>query len=516
MAKAQTGAAPWADGRLGMALIVLFVLYLLFVAACRLCLHQHLEYDDAEQLLMAQTLEWGYSAQPPLYTWLVWVAVRIAGPTATSLTFVKTLIWAGVYWALARVAFRCTQDGTLAAFASLSPLLTPACAWELPRTTHTLLACLASLSTLLAVLRLHDRRRTADYLWLGVWVGLGFLSKYTYTVFLGSALGAAMLHRSFRTLFLDVRILLSIAVAVLLCLPHGAWLAGHWEDAVGRFTLRAAIDPSALAARWTGLVSFAVSVVAALGAVGAVWFALFCPCFRRVREPRPQDDAGRYVESMVLVASLGWLALILAAGVQHFRIHWGAPTLLLAPICCFRRLAGASLGRRRRLVYAGFLAAAMAGLALVSASLVVLARGSGKFQTRDFLFAEHSRQARAEGFEEGAVVALDPVLAGYLRLHFPRSSVLCTTHPACPAADARDGTRVMVVWDATPAASAPDEGVAFAKERLGPLSPVIEPRTVAAPAGPRPSSIRRLGYQLYERRGFQTARSPSSPLPPTR
>ena len=499
---ARSGAPPWAEDRLGRSLFALFVLYLLVSTACRLCLHQYVEYDDAEQLLMAQTLEWGYSAQPPLYTWLVWVAVRIAGPTAASLTAVKTLLWAGVYFLLARVALRCTKNSTLAAFAALSPLLTPACAWELPRTTHTLLACFASLSTVLAVLHLQSSRRTANYLWLGVWIGLGFLSKYTYAVFFGSSLAAAMLHRSFRSPLLDVRFLLSVAVAALLCLPHGAWLAGHWEEAVGRFALRAAIDPStsALAARWTGLVRFAVSVVAALGAVGVVWVALFWPRLRKARESTLQEDAGRYVDSIVLVAAVGWLALISAAGVQHFRIHWAAPILLLAPICFFRRLADAGLGRGRSLAYAAILTAVMAGLAVVSASFVASSRGSGMFQTRDFLFAEQSRQARADGFEEGTVVALDPVLAGYLRLHFPKASVFCTMHPSCPAAEARDGTRVMVVWDATPAAISAGEGVAFAQERFGRLSPAVGPRIVETPSGPRPSSIRRLGYQLFERR----------------
>src|SRR5262245_62301075 len=58
--------------------------------ALRVALSGVLTIDDSRELMFAQTLEWGYQPrQPPLYNWLVWIAVRLLGPTVLAVTLVK-------------------------------------------------------------------------------------------------------------------------------------------------------------------------------------------------------------------------------------------------------------------------------------------------------------------------------------------------------------------------------------------------------------------------------------------
>src|SRR5262245_12875012 len=58
--------------------------------ALRVALSGILTIDDSRELMFAQTLEWGYQPrQPPLYNWLVWIAVRLLGPTVLAVTLVK-------------------------------------------------------------------------------------------------------------------------------------------------------------------------------------------------------------------------------------------------------------------------------------------------------------------------------------------------------------------------------------------------------------------------------------------
>src|SRR6266508_5921470 len=75
----------------------------------RLALSPSLIPDEAELALFSQSLAWGYSEQPPLYSWLVWGAVRLLGLSVFSLTLVRMLVLAAVpraLYATARVVVR--------------------------------------------------------------------------------------------------------------------------------------------------------------------------------------------------------------------------------------------------------------------------------------------------------------------------------------------------------------------------------------------------------------------------
>ena len=51
-------------------------------AALRVWVSPVLNIDDAREAVFSQTLAWAYQPrQPPLYTWLTWAIVRVAGPS---------------------------------------------------------------------------------------------------------------------------------------------------------------------------------------------------------------------------------------------------------------------------------------------------------------------------------------------------------------------------------------------------------------------------------------------------
>src|SRR5262249_41548721 len=68
----------WGTGPRAFALLL--VAYAITHAALRVWISPILNIDDAREAIFTQTLAWGYQPrQPPLYTWLAWVAVRLAG-----------------------------------------------------------------------------------------------------------------------------------------------------------------------------------------------------------------------------------------------------------------------------------------------------------------------------------------------------------------------------------------------------------------------------------------------------
>src|SRR4051794_38958520 len=118
-----------------------FVAFILVAhTVIRCALSGNLDIDEAEQLVLVQTWSAGYSAQPPLYTWLLWPVVQLVGPNVVALALFKFLLLGTLYVLMARLTWRVLGDngGVLAA---VTPLLLPVVGWEAWRMTHTPLLC---------------------------------------------------------------------------------------------------------------------------------------------------------------------------------------------------------------------------------------------------------------------------------------------------------------------------------------------------------------------------------------
>src|SRR5262249_3904704 len=147
----------------------------------RLALSPSLIPDEADLALFSQSLAWGYSEQPPLYSWLVWAAVRLFGLRVFSLTLVRMLVLATVALALFAVARTMLRQRRLVLLCVFSLFLFPSFAWNaLNYLTHSLLVCALCLATARAVLLLPQRRGWVAYVVLGLWLGLGILAKYNF------------------------------------------------------------------------------------------------------------------------------------------------------------------------------------------------------------------------------------------------------------------------------------------------------------------------------------------------
>src|SRR5262245_66277488 len=98
----------------GLGLLVLVLAgYLGVHLLLRLALSPSLIPDEADLALFSQSLAWGYSEQPPLYSWLVWGAVRLLGLSVFSLTLVRMLVLASVPLALYAAARAVLRDRRL-------------------------------------------------------------------------------------------------------------------------------------------------------------------------------------------------------------------------------------------------------------------------------------------------------------------------------------------------------------------------------------------------------------------
>jgi len=494
------------------------LLYIVLHLLLRVAASQTLQHDEAEQPIFAQHLALGYSGQPPLYSWLVWLLAQTVGLSVFTLAFLKAAILASLYGFLYLAARRVLREPARAALAVASLLCVPLFAWEFVRDyTHSPLACAVAAATLYVLLRLTAQGRTRDYVWLGVLLGAGMLAKYNYALFALPLLLAALSVPVFRACLLDRRLLLTAICAALLFAPHGWWLLQHHDGVQAFLASRAGIgtDSGAVVARLRGGASLCWNVALFL----TPWWLLMLLCFpmgfrplptsapapARVAElfqdywRRPRHADARLLLGRLLAIALGLLLLlVLVQGVTRFFVHWLEPILVLAPLYFFTRLEAVPLPPARLRACAGLLAC--------SALLVIGLRAghawgglqASKYGERDALFAAQAEQLRRAGFERGLLATESHIIAGNLRLHFPATGVTLPKYPL--AGLPRDTAQgLCVVFDATDRDQPPPHLLAFLETELGAAFAARQVAYVGTATRQHHKHTNRLGFLLLPR-----------------
>jgi 4-amino-4-deoxy-L-arabinose transferase-like glycosyltransferase len=470
--------------------------YLILHVAIRLLAPDTVEHDEAEQLLLAQSIALGYGPHPPLYTWLQHGALRLLGVGIPALSLLKHLCLFAVYAASFAAARRVLADPGLAALATGALWLLPQLGWEAHRDlTHSVLATAFAAATLWAFLGLVARPRTAGYLGLGVLLGLGTLSKYNFAVFALAGAGAALSLPAFRGVLRDRRILLTLAVALALAGPHLGWLAAHPDTLALEATGKLGLGSRSAAGVLGGLWELASATLRLVGP--AILIVLACvPGALRPRAEGEGPPYRRLVERLLGLVLAALAAGVVLLGVTEMKARWVLPLLGLVPLALVLRVeAAAPPPGRRRLLTAIVVGAAVVSLALRFTE-VRLGPSLGRPSRLHTPVAALVGELRAAGFQGGTIVADDKGLGGNLRLHFPDSRVLTPLLPgvALPAPAGGAG-QCLVAWRPRPALEPTPLFLAFVAERLGriPAEPVT-PRVAAAPVPGVPGSSYRVAW----------------------
>ncbi len=385
-----------------------------------------LELDEAEQALWTQQLQWGYGAQPPLYTWLQWAVFHLLGVSVLSLALLKNTLLALAYVAV-YLAGRTLLPTGLAALAAASMLLLPQIGWEASRDlTHSVLLTTLAAATLAVVMALLRRPRPALYLLAGLLVGLGLLSKYSYAGFAAVLMLALLTGRDTRALLWNRWALAGAVLAVLVVLPHALWLLQHWSLATEATADK--LTSAVPLGRGAGLLRGAGSLVLALAAFGGLWALAMARLFGRdAWRPGPAPVAAWDVRAFwrryfVALGAL-FLAMLVFGEVTRFKDRWMMPFLFLLPLAFFSCAPGlarhAALPRLRR----SLAVLAVAVLVLLTARVPYHALRERPDELNQPVH-ELAQALRARGYTgQGAIVASDRTLGGSLRLQFPQARV---------------------------------------------------------------------------------------------
>ena len=387
--------------------------YIAVVFAIRVLVLPAASQDDAEQLIFAQTLAGGYNpSQPPLYTWLIWASTQIFGVTILAVALVKFaclgLVYVFLYLAGREVFRDADEDLILAALVGLSPLALYYVAFDaLFNYSNTVLLAAACSATLFALLRLKRTGGLAAYAGFGLAVGVGLMSKYSYGVFVAALILAALATEAFRARLWDRRVVLSLAIAVAVCLPHLIWLAGGGADLAAAFQARlSGVGEGGYFARvGLGLVKLGNAVISFLFPLFIVWLVLFPRAWRRLPAVPPDlTDDKRCLEIFFAAALLIIAAGVLIFGITRVRNHYMF-ILLAAPLYAFIRIKASNASVLSRQLFTSFLVVATLVFVI---GVPVRFNWAPQISSKAYFnlpYADLARQMRAAGFTGGTIVA---------------------------------------------------------------------------------------------------------------
>ena len=447
---AAPAQSPWAWLARPGGTLLLIAAWASLHAVLRLSFSSTLTADDAREAVLAQSLRWGYQArQPPLYNWLVWAAFRLFGRGLLALTPLKYALLVLAFWLVYLTARRVVRDPRLATLGTFSLLLLLPIGWTVHEAlTHSVIVLAACAGTVYALVRIADHPSPLAYAGLGLAVGLGLTSKFTFVPFLVALGLAALTVERYRRCALAPRILVTAAIAALLILPFGLWFVIEGHD-IGRLYAREVhIENGRAWARTarTGLMYIVRITVLYLAPVGLALGA----CFPAVFRPLPRDgrdNAGGRLLGWLLVWMLVVFTLAaLAGGLGFLKARWLVPTFFLAPLYGLWRAKRHGVSSRRVAAFAILLLVVEVG---VIGGLTVRVRGASLFrqpyrmnEPYDAIATELSRL----GFTHGTIVAGYGTLAGNLAVRFPESRVLHTEYPDFQPTAEGSG-QCLLVWD---------------------------------------------------------------------
>jgi 4-amino-4-deoxy-L-arabinose transferase-like glycosyltransferase len=462
--------------------VALVLLYILAHVALRVWLSPVVTIDDAREALFAQTLEWGYQPrQPPLYNWLVWLAFRLLGVGIWPLVLVKYAVLGAAYLCLYLSARRVLGDARLAALGTFSLLLVVPLNWVVHEAlTHSLAALAVAALTFYVLLRVEAGGGLGASVGLGLALALGFLAKFSFALFAGSLLLAALSLPSFRASLLRPRMVLGLGGGALVLLPYLVWFYRH-DFSLGRM-YGEEVDPGLEEPYLLGVASalYYIARIAFyyLTPLSLVVLALF-PAIWRDRRARPTavlTAPRRLVRRFFLAEGAILLAAALFAGLTYLKFRWMIPTLFLLPLMLFSWVDGAE--PRSVAWYARVLLVAELLVLVAFAANIYRGDRLGRPSRLTTPYDRIAAQLALTGFRHGTIAAGEGALGGNLRLHFREARVIRLTNPDYLPPPGAPGP-CLVAWEKGPGEGVPPEMQRWLAAALGLRLTGREPTRVA-------------------------------------
>lgn len=440
------------------AVIALFGAYFLLQVILRQLAPPALRIDEAQQILFSQWLALGYDAQPPLYNWYQQAVFGLFGTSMATLAFAKNLILFLTFAVFVKTAELVLENRRFVVVAAMALFVIPQVFWQAQRDlTHTAMFMLTFSLLLYCSIRLIKRPTAMGYVLVGLTAGLGMLSKYNFALALPAILVAVVLHPQGRNRVFDRRFLLTVAVSVIVFLPHIFWLLDNLAFASEVTLKRMAEDApeSRLLQVARGLGRFVAGSLIII-AIPTLLLALASKGQISKRTGISSPWLGFFRHYFIAIAAL-MTFVILMTTMTELRDRWLLPLLLPFPIFA-ALLLERRIGNAEHFVLR-FLPIPLVMLALVPVALLLshpVMASLGKTSSSNYDWQAFERHiVEKEGISPSVIVTPDWPAGGNLRFVFPNVPVATTLYDDYdPPFTITEDRPALLVWTGNDDASA--------------------------------------------------------------
>ncbi len=439
--KSNSASLDGASTKFIVSILCYFTLHIIL----RTYISDSLDYDEAEQALLAQWLQTGYTEQPPLYTWIQYGLFEIFGRNVFAVSLFKNILLALTYICFFLSSRLVLQDNRKAILATASLILIPQIGWESQRDmTHTTLVVCAAAATLYQTLRTIDNRSFGNYLLLGLVLGTGFLGKSNFGLFLAVIILTLASTSKGRKVLSHRYIVLTLLVIWSLCGQYFIWMYNN-QDIVFSAThkFKRALDDYYVA----GPVSLAYKMFLFLTPLWFVCLLVF-PKGYGLSEKFTFTAHEQFIKRYLLFLFVVLLIVVLVFKVTYVKDRWLQPLLFVAPIFFFSRLTAQQITPKRFRTF--LIICLIAALGIYAAFTIRVTGGTytKSFCRMNYPFTEITRKLKADGFASGLIISNNRFLAGNLVLRFPDSTALIPNYRFEEQENTQKHKQALVVWRA--------------------------------------------------------------------
>lgn len=283
--------------------------------------------DQAEQLVFSQDWHFGYSSQPPLFTWLVRSLFFVTGPSLLALIVIKVFLLSALVGLLILMGKQLGFTPQQQLVSLIGMAFIPQYVWESQRDiTHSLLATVMAAATLLQLIRIRSNPSILNYVIAGLLAGAGTLSKYNYLIFILALIIAAAYSLQYRQTILNYRSLVSMGIAILTIAPHGVWAFNNMAIATSSVHKFSAMQGHYL----HGITEVVFSLLKFLTPLWIIGMILH-KCRLQVLNSHYENERSFMFGLFAITIAIISLLVVLS-GAQNIRSRWYQPLLFYIPL----------------------------------------------------------------------------------------------------------------------------------------------------------------------------------------
>ncbi len=159
--------------------------------------------DEAQYWLWSKDIDFGYFSKPPFLSWIIRIYTEILGSSFVSLKLLPSFVYLLISWSIYNLLINAGLNKKDSFAGCLIFLFIPAVSFSSFIISTDLFLLLFWTLSLNELVKINGEHSLKNFILLGIFLGLGFLSKYAAVYFVICLFVLILFDKRFRKIFLD-------------------------------------------------------------------------------------------------------------------------------------------------------------------------------------------------------------------------------------------------------------------------------------------------------------------------